>query len=741
MQHQNKENVLTFRIFILGYAVLFLELLLIRWISTEVGVLAYLQNSVLVVCFLALGMGLLKEKQFERHTAKDVLLWFLLLILLLSTPYFQSLWLKASTLLSYFHDFEVWTSMGSVHFEGVALWALILLSLAGVGILLGVVWQIMMPLGSLLGHYIDIHPRPLRAYSADILGGCLGGLTFALFGWAALSPVAWVFFGMLLILQLMLLYSDSPPKVHGSSHFAPIIPLALILSIILVYQGYGHDGSRNWTIWTPYQKLTVHPSGLTGEYDINANNVGFQKILNNSAEGFRLKNAEASIGRSQYDLPARFNPEAQSIVVFGSGTGNDVAGLLRHTQSPIVAVEIDPGVSALGRQLHPEHPFQNQLVTIVDNDARSYLAQAATSSVDLMVFGLLDSHTTPHLTSSRIDNFVYTEESFREIHRVLRPTGVLFMLFMPQRDYVLARLKRGIDTVFQTPTRMIGFHTTPVSWGGVALINGSQQRIDQSIAADPVLQETISTSGISAQTEHIDAFRESFEIINDNWPFLYIERPTIPVLFVFLCILVGFLWIRTSRQLGDEMISPDFRDSSQLIFFAMGAAFMLIQSFLLSRVAAVLGSTWFVNSVVISGMLMTIVVANFIVEYCNSRALFVTALLILVCVCISFAFLPVRLLHSLPFSMRIVSCAFLAGIPSFLSGIAFGTLISNTPSRSTALGANLFGAMIGGMMQYLCFLFGFGILALLAGLMYGVTLLASFGLPSQRALEASSDLI
>ena len=36
---------------------LFLELLLIRWVSTEIRIFAYLQNTVLVVCFLGLGMG------------------------------------------------------------------------------------------------------------------------------------------------------------------------------------------------------------------------------------------------------------------------------------------------------------------------------------------------------------------------------------------------------------------------------------------------------------------------------------------------------------------------------------------------------------------------------------------------------------------------------------------------------------------------------------------------------------
>ena len=42
---------------------LFLEMLLIRWISTEIRIFAYLQNTVLVVCFLGLGMGCFTSRE------------------------------------------------------------------------------------------------------------------------------------------------------------------------------------------------------------------------------------------------------------------------------------------------------------------------------------------------------------------------------------------------------------------------------------------------------------------------------------------------------------------------------------------------------------------------------------------------------------------------------------------------------------------------------------------------------
>jgi hypothetical protein len=42
---------------LLGALVLFMELLLIRWIGTEIRVFAYLGNLILVVCFFGTGLG------------------------------------------------------------------------------------------------------------------------------------------------------------------------------------------------------------------------------------------------------------------------------------------------------------------------------------------------------------------------------------------------------------------------------------------------------------------------------------------------------------------------------------------------------------------------------------------------------------------------------------------------------------------------------------------------------------
>src|SRR5262249_48687971 len=54
---------LSLTIFVVSVVGLLLEMMLIRWIGTEVRIFAYLQNTVLIVCFLGLGMGCFTCKQ------------------------------------------------------------------------------------------------------------------------------------------------------------------------------------------------------------------------------------------------------------------------------------------------------------------------------------------------------------------------------------------------------------------------------------------------------------------------------------------------------------------------------------------------------------------------------------------------------------------------------------------------------------------------------------------------------
>ena len=81
-------------------------------------------------------------------------------------------------------------------------------------------------------------------------------------------------------------------------------------------------------------------------------------------------------------------------------------------------MEIDPVIYGFGRNFHPEKPYESPKVRVVLDDARDYMRRS-NDRYDLIVFGLLDSHTqSSSLSNIRIDNYVYTRESFQDAKRL-----------------------------------------------------------------------------------------------------------------------------------------------------------------------------------------------------------------------------------------------------------------------------------------------------------------------------------
>src|SRR5512146_1966732 len=93
-------------IFLISILGLFLETLFIRWIGTEIRIFAYLQNTILVVCFLGLGIGMFTaSKPIE---IKQSLLPITILLLLLALPATRLALGNISEMLSTLGDLLIW---------------------------------------------------------------------------------------------------------------------------------------------------------------------------------------------------------------------------------------------------------------------------------------------------------------------------------------------------------------------------------------------------------------------------------------------------------------------------------------------------------------------------------------------------------------------------------------------------------------------------------------------------------
>src|SRR5260221_4286765 len=95
-------------LFLLGAFILFAELLLIRWIGTEIRVFAYLGNLILVVCFFGTGLGCYLESRPVSMVRLGLNL--LLLVTLVANPlHLEALNIhNTSYVLSGFEDSPLW---------------------------------------------------------------------------------------------------------------------------------------------------------------------------------------------------------------------------------------------------------------------------------------------------------------------------------------------------------------------------------------------------------------------------------------------------------------------------------------------------------------------------------------------------------------------------------------------------------------------------------------------------------
>jgi hypothetical protein len=169
---------------------------------------------------------------------------------------------------------------------------------------------------------------------------------------------------------------------------------------------------------SPYNRIDLveipPPAGWThaSAFSLVANHSRYQWLVDLSPEFLkRYPQAEPNrLAVPYYELPYTLVPHAKNVLILGAGTGNDVAGALRHG-----AEHID----AIGRKHHPEHPYDSPRVAAYTDDARSFLKKTKTK-YDLIVFAFLDSTTLlSSFSSLRLDNYVYTVESFQNAKAVL----------------------------------------------------------------------------------------------------------------------------------------------------------------------------------------------------------------------------------------------------------------------------------------------------------------------------------
>jgi hypothetical protein len=206
---------------------------------------------------------------------------------------------------------------------------------------------------------------------------------------------------------------------------------------------------------------------------------------------------------------------------------------------------------------------------------------------------------------------------------------------------------------------------------------------------------------------------------HDDHPFPYLRTNSLPTFYlvtIALILLVSLVAIRTVAG----PIRPMLRFTD---LFCMGAAFLLLETKSVVQFALLFGTTWFVNALVFLGVLLSVLGAVLLsqrVTFKHPARLYV---LLLAGLAVAWTVPPSALLE-LAVVPRFLVAVTLAFLPIFMANLIFAQRFKSTSASATAFGANLLGAMFGGLLEYASLVIGYRSLLFVVALLYGVAFLA-----------------
>ncbi|HVP10513.1 MAG TPA: hypothetical protein VMV94_04905 [Phycisphaerae bacterium] len=699
---------------------LFLEVALIRWHGTEFRACAYFKNITLLACFLGLGLG------FARARRPVATFPVMLGLLALQVLFMDVLSLADA-------DRAIRNPISTEVLWGIAsvTQAVHLVLFYGFFTALFVSSiVIFIPIGQLTGRLME-SDAPLASYTINLIGSIAGVVLFGLVSYLWLPPVIW--FGITALLGLWLSRHSRVGLVAGGCAAA----------IMLAWVGYEprlgvHD------IYSPYQRLEYKvdnarlPNGRLVKQGVwvSANKTYYMQGMDLSND-FVAKWAgqlEAVWHKSRwYNLPYQFKQAPGNILIVGSGAGNDIAAAVRNGAGHIDAVEIDPAIRWIGEIYHPESPYQAPQVRVVTNDARAFMRRAEPGQYDLIIFGLLDSHTLlSGMASIRLDNFVYTQESMNDAKRLLKPGGLLCLSFAMKPEHPFsARLYKMLTTSFGHPPRTFGFERQDTMFV-VGLESGdvaAPAAEARPASTPPDAGEGTGATLRSGHSEQEAAVPETTDVVaataarldpppaEDDWPFPFLPDRTwaaFPRPYSYLIgvlVLISTVWVLGTAERGSGLSGH---------FFFLGGAFLLIETKGITELALVFGTTWVVTSVVITAILVLILFANWTVHVLGATRPHIAYLGLMASLLAGYL-IPVQSLLDRGFVTAAVASSLLLCLPLYFAGIVFATSLKQCRSLPAAFASNLLGAILGGLCEYMSMVTGFRSLYLAGMVLYGLS--------------------
>mgnify|MGYP000896397685 CR=1 FL=1 len=740
-------------LFLVSVLVLFLELACIRWFPAHVLLLTFFTNSVLLASFVGMSIGCLTSKHPQNYIR-----WtpFVLLTGIIC-GHGAELMPRMEKMIDVGDNSQV-VYFGADRYVDPARFVIPIEVLAGLFFVL--ICVAMIGPGQELGRALGRMPNRVQAYSINVAGSLVGIALFGLASWLELSPVFW-FTAVVLLVARFVFRGFEIGTLTTARRLTYVVPLALVVLLASWRSGkFGFDRDvAGATYWSPYYRIDYTQAPAR---NISVNLIGHQKMepLDKVPEYAITHMLWRDAQRLEGKAPKAFD----EVLVIGAGSGNDLSRALAWNVGHIDAVDIDPVIQRLGRQDHPAQPYSDPRVTAYNDDGRNFL-RSTDKKYDLVIYALVDSlvlHSS--FSNIRLESYLFTQEAFNDVRRHLKPGGVFATYNYFRQGWVVGRVEKELVSAFGTkPLVMMLPYREKVeadaTFGSFTIfLSGSDEALAplrKAYAAHDAFwldgkdaQPSTTRNGFldapptpvaqPTDTQRKDderwmrfglaniAAMDDLPVATDDWPFLYLRKPLIPALSIRAAAIMGglgiaLLWLfdRRGRKSGVKTGGLDLQ------MFFLGAGFMLVETKAVVRMALLFGSTWIVNSIVFFAVLVLILLANLAVLKLKPKKLspyyggLILALL-------AGVFVPLDYFLGMPRMQQIVLSSALVVLPILFSGVVFAVSFEKVAEPDRAFGANIAGAMIGGLAEYASMQLGFQHVGYVAIAFYLAAIAAGF---------------
>jgi SAM-dependent methyltransferase len=650
------------RLFLTSLSILFVELMLIRWIPANVKFIGFFSNFLLIASFLGIGLGIILGRKGWNPRLSP---FALLLALVVAFVYRFQLNIQIDS------QDELFFGLAENRAADLNFLFLPLV----VGLVVALLACLALPLGPLLKSM-----PPLRAYAIDIIGSMTGIAAFTVLSALGTNPIVWFTVAVLLVVMLELGRRVSIfTMVNGAA-------LVALLSLVVVYTNDHKDD-----IWSPYYRIDSF-TAQSGLVHLTVDGIPHQALHPVGEQGI-----EEFYEQVYKWFPGRTYPE---VLIVGAGSGSDAAIALSHGAGHIDAVEIDPKLQEIGRERHPNQPYDDPRVTPHVNDGRAFLRNSD-KKYDLVIFALPDSLTLVSQQSNiRLESFLFTEEAFRSVRDHLSDDGIFVLYNYYRDDWLVAKLSTMLEDAFgnQPLVAVYGSHKAALANGPLvaSLPNGVPPGDANSITGPPVVPGA----------QPIPA--------TDNWPFLYLLTPFVaPHYLAAIAIVLAGAFIAVA--IAARVTGTTIRKFSPH-FFVLGMAFLLLETRAITSFSLLFGTTWLVNALTFFAILTSVLLAIFVNARWPIRRPTFYYIALFIAIGVAYVLPPESLLFDPPW-LRYAVAATVAFAPVFLANLVFSYSFRDTNTADMAFASNLLGAMVGGMLEYLALITGYSfLLVIVAGL-------------------------